>query len=281
MSDLFDAADGATKKYAKITAADIRAAMAKRWAAPEYAMFHEVGLATGAVARQRWADAVIMSLWPSRGLELHGVEIKVSRSDWKREAADPVKAEAIAKYCDRWWIHTSPGVIQDLSEVPIAWGVREFDGKAWRTIREAEKTAAEPIPRTFLAALLRRADEAHAGIARREAEAALAAERERLAKEREGIRAQIDAAVERRTANLSKAADALREFEAAAGVRIGSAFGSEDPAHVGAIIRAMMAAGLSRYWSGIGQLEQKMRTMADAIGEERAKFCLPGEEAIQ
>ena len=45
-------------------------------------------------------DAVIMSLWPSRGLELHGVEIKVSRADWKREAADPAKAEAIAAYCD-------------------------------------------------------------------------------------------------------------------------------------------------------------------------------------
>jgi hypothetical protein len=59
-----------------LTAIRIREAIAKRWAAPEYAVMWEVGRATGVVSNQRYADAVIMSLWPSRGLELHGVEIK-------------------------------------------------------------------------------------------------------------------------------------------------------------------------------------------------------------
>ena len=97
MTDLFEP----TPKT-KFTAVKLREAMSKRWAPPEYAVMWEVGRATGAVTNQRYADAVIMGLWPSRGLELHGVEIKVSRSDWRREAADPMKAEAIAAYCDRW-----------------------------------------------------------------------------------------------------------------------------------------------------------------------------------
>lgn len=146
-----------SKAKQKITAAMIREAIMKRWAPPEYAVMFEVGNATG-YAVNRHADAVIMSLWPSRGLELHGVEIKVSRSDWKREAADPEKAEEIAKYCDRWWVITAPGVIDDLSDVPPAWGVREYDGKRWRTLREAKITEAQPLSRGFLGAMLRRAD---------------------------------------------------------------------------------------------------------------------------
>lgn len=145
------------KKVGKVTAADSRHAMSKRWAAPEYAVMWEVGEATG-LTRGRSADAVIMSLWPSRGLELHGVEIKVSRSDWKREAADPTKAEAIAKFCDRWWLHTAPGVVDDLSDLPPRWGLREFDGAKWKTVREADITEAAHVTRGFLAALLRRAD---------------------------------------------------------------------------------------------------------------------------
>ena len=71
-----------------LKASDIRAAMSKRWAAPEWAIMWEVAEGTGARGG-RYADAVMMSLWPSRGLELHGVEIKISRADWKREAFDP------------------------------------------------------------------------------------------------------------------------------------------------------------------------------------------------
>lgn len=149
---------GVKHRPKSLRASDIRTAMSKTWAGPEWAIMWEVNEATGA-GRGRSADAVMMSLWPSRGLELHGVEIKVSRSDWKREAADPTKAEAVAKFCDRWWIHTSPGVVHDVSEVPPMWGLREWDGARWTTRREAQRRENVPDPsRSFLAALLRRAD---------------------------------------------------------------------------------------------------------------------------
>lgn len=125
-----------------IKSIDIRNAILKRFPPQEYAVLFEVADATGAVAR-RYADAVVMSLWPSRGMEIHGIEIKVSRSDYRREAADPAKAESVARYCDKWSLYTASGVVTDLGGVPPAWGVEEFDGKSFRTLKRAEKTEGE------------------------------------------------------------------------------------------------------------------------------------------
>ena len=72
-------------------AADVRAALARKFCAPEYALFYEVANATGSAAT-RSADAIAMGLWPSRGLYLQGFEIKVSRSDWLSELKNPAKA---------------------------------------------------------------------------------------------------------------------------------------------------------------------------------------------
>lgn len=217
MSDLFD--NTANRKKINplgLKADDIRKAMANRWTDPEWAIMWEVGEGTG-MNSGRYADAVMMSLWPSRGLELHGVEIKISRSDWKREAADPRKAEAIAKYCDRWWIHTPENVVDDLSDLPPAWGLREWTGKRWNTKREAQKTEALPVPRSFLAAMLRRADGAMRAMmdaARGEAYASIEADREEWRKRRQD---EISKEVKRRTEKLERAAENLAKFEAAFG----------------------------------------------------------------
>lgn len=252
----------APKKKIKLNATDMRAGMAKRWNAPQWAIMWEVGEGTGA-ASGRYADAVMMSLWPSRGLELHGVEIKVSRSDWKREAANPEKAEAIAKYCDRWWIHTPPGIVDDLSDLPPAWGLREFDGRAWHTIREAEKTDAAQITRPFLAAMLRRADGAMQSLmdeAMREAREAGYAE---IEKARAGIRAQVEAGVERRTRKLAEGAEAVAEFESAFGgdANFRSIYrGARNPKAWGRAARA-----LSEVSTGYGPLTTRLRKAADEI----------------
>lgn len=242
----------------RFKASDICAAMAKRWCAPEWAIMWEVNEGTG-YQTGRKADAVMMSLWPSRGLELHGVEIKVSRADWKREAADPTKAEAIAAFCDRWWIHTPRGIITDLSELPPAWGLREFDGKVWRTIREAEKTEAKPITRTFLAALLRRADEMHRAFASESVREAREAGYAEIEKARARITQQVEEQVKRRTANLEEAAKNVAAFEAAFGK--GSAVSWQaDPVAWGRAARAL--ADLN---TGFGPIVARLRAAADEI----------------
>jgi len=243
---------------ATVNASGIRAAMTKRWAAPEWAIMWEVGEGTGAMSG-RYADAVMMSHWPSRGMELHGVEIKVSRSDWKREAADPSKAEAIAKFCDRWWIHTAPGVVDDMSDLPPAWGLREWDGKAWKTLREAEKTDALPVSRPFLAALLRRADGTMKSLideAMREAREAQQAE---VKKQRQRFQEEVAQAVQRRTEALERASQNVAAFEAAFG------FSATDwgvrHANLGAAARALSECGPG----GWGNLSERLRKAAAEI----------------
>src|SRR5438876_1169784 len=69
------------------------------------------------------ADALAMSLWPSRGLELHGFEIKASRADWRTELRNPETADEIATRCDRWWIVAGSADIVTDGELPPTWGL--------------------------------------------------------------------------------------------------------------------------------------------------------------
>jgi hypothetical protein len=259
----------------RVTAADIRRAMLARWQSQEWAIMWEVTPATGAVARQRYADAVMMSLWPSRGLELHGVEIKVSRSDWKREAADPTKAERVGAYCDRWWVHVAPKVIHDLSEVPPAWGVREFDGKAWRTLREAEKTDAKALDRGFLASLLRRAD----GDRRSEIQAAADAI---IRDQREAINKRIEQEVQHRLGHVERVRDTLQrrmdEFEAATGLTLDAYRGISSAKEVGRIVRWVLKTGVAQRYGGIASfIERGQKLLAD-LQEASRELDLPAEE---
>jgi hypothetical protein len=136
------------------TAADIRAALRRHYPRQEAAISFEVAQGTGHMAH-RHLDAVVMDLWPSRGLALHGIEVKVNLYDWRREKADPEKAEQIARFCDFFSIAAPAGLIPQ-DELPPAWGLIEVtpDGVIKTAIRPT-KTEAQPITRAFMAAMLR------------------------------------------------------------------------------------------------------------------------------
>lgn len=253
-----------------LTSRDIRVAMASRFKAPEWAIMWEVAPATGAVRKMRYADAVMMSLWPSRGLDLHGVEIKISRSDWKREAADPEKAEMIAAYCDFWWLHVAPGVVQDLSEVPTAWGLREFDGKAWRTLREATRTEAKPCDRGFLAALLRRAEG-------RELAAIEDEVQRRVHEVTVRVDERIKAEVEDRTRRNSKALQTIAEFEAASGLSMEGFTWPGDVAELAKAVKLARDAGVDRIYSGIRTLTEQAEQVAAQLRKAVAAYDAGGE----
>lgn len=135
--------------------------LAELWPKNGYAILPEVGNATGARTK-RHADAVVMSLWPSRGMDIYGVEIKVSRSDWLSELRNPEKADAIAQYCDGWYVAVSRADIIQTGELPKTWGLIACDTGKAKIVKPAPTLEAKAPDRGFIAAMLRRAAEFHA-----------------------------------------------------------------------------------------------------------------------
>ncbi|RWX72514.1 hypothetical protein [Mesorhizobium sp. M2A.F.Ca.ET.039.01.1.1] len=241
-----------------VTASDIKLGLRRLYAQPEWALLFEVGDATGA-RHTRFADALAMSLWPSRGLTLHGIEIKVSRSDWQKERAQPEKAEKIAAYCDFWDLVTAPGVVKDLTEIPPAWGLIEFNGEKFTTRKLALKTDAAPIDRTFLAALLRRAHKAD--------EAVIAAEVARRSElHDETFEARVEAAASRRAHEAEGLKRQVAEFEAASGIKLPAwnTWGA-DAEQLGRAAKAVKQTGITRTYDGLHELATKLRKASDEI----------------
>ena len=103
----------------------------------------------------RTADFLAQDCWEANGLHLHGHEVKVSRSDWLAELAEPDKAEAIRRYCDYWWL-VAPSRDIVRNDLPDGWGLMVLgkNGRL-RVAKRAPKLTPEPHPPTFRASLMR------------------------------------------------------------------------------------------------------------------------------
>lgn len=130
----------------------------KHYSGTGYAVLQEVADGTGS-HHSRWADALTMSLWPSRGLELMGFEVKVSRSDWIKERDDPSKADAVCKYCDRWYVVAGDASIVREGELPKTWGLIVPDGDGLKIAKQAPELSPVTLDRPFVAAIMRRCAE--------------------------------------------------------------------------------------------------------------------------
>lgn len=138
----------------KITTEDLRQRLRARFAYPEWALFEEVYKPTRQRGK-RFADAMALNLWSTRGLEFHGFEIKVTRADWLRELRTPSKAEELGVYCDRWWLVLADRDIIKEGELPNLWGVMIPHGDGLRITTAAPKLPAEPLDRKLVSVLIR------------------------------------------------------------------------------------------------------------------------------
>lgn len=122
-----------------------------------YAFLEQVSDGTGKDCN-RWADALAVQLWTSRGLEIIGFEIKVSRQDWIKELKQPQKADAIAKYCHRWYLVVGDTNIVQFGELPMNWGLMApYTKKSLKIVKPAViNKNPKPVDMSFLCAILRR-----------------------------------------------------------------------------------------------------------------------------
>lgn len=87
---------------------------------------------------------------------VHGFEVKVSRSDWLRELADPSKAEAWKQFCQHWWLVAPRDVVKP-GELPEGWGHLAPSGAILRAVEPAPLLQPRDMPSAVVVALLRAA----------------------------------------------------------------------------------------------------------------------------
>ena len=131
---------------------DVRTAVATHYGQGAV-LVDEVGDTVGFRVR-RHMDLLALGCWPSRGLFVHSIEVKVSKGDLAREIRDPEKAESVARYCDQMWIAAPKGVAEP-DALPLNWGLYEVNGKGVRVAKQAKLLEALPLDRGFLMAVVR------------------------------------------------------------------------------------------------------------------------------
>lgn len=259
-----------------------------RYAPPAWAFLEQVRNRTGYGGQERYADGIAMSLWPSRGLEVHGFEIKVSRQDLLSELADVKKSMPLQKYCDRWWLAVGDKSIIQPGELPPTWGLLVVEGDKkprLRAVTEAPKLSPEPLSPVFVASLLRNFEQNYVPVRvhnelKRDMDARVKdGINERLDAERDRYRQSLEAQ-QQRTRQLEELID---EFEKKTGERLSHW-------NLGALVdatRIVRSAGFDRLRS---QLQQTAacaeRLLLEAKGglrqldvQQAGSVMLPNNEA--
>jgi len=187
---------------------------------------------TGYKRRIRTADALAVSIWPSRGIYFTGVEIKVSRSDWLRELKDVAKSSNIQGYCRHWYIATPPEIVVR-TELPPTWGLIECREKTAKIVVQAPPLEPVAPGVDFVAAVLRAATKAM--VPRN----STTEWKHRVATARDaGYEAGKRDATESASRRLTDLTEAITLFEESSGVKIGSRWDAGD---IGIAVKAALA----------------------------------------
>jgi hypothetical protein len=140
-------------KKSKVSSDQVISAIKVLWPSPAWTWFEEVPDATGGRASRR-ADAIGVSCYPSRGIFARGIEVKVSRTDWRNELKNPAKSANFQRNISDFYLAAPPGVAE-LDEIPETWGYIEVaNGKA-SVVKKALFAEKNVVEWDFAAALLR------------------------------------------------------------------------------------------------------------------------------
>jgi len=224
---------------------------------PRYVVAVQVNNGAG-YAYGRTIDAIVFDTWPSGGLTLHGLEIKITKSDLRRELQDTKKYADFSAHLDYFSIIAPKGIV-DLRLLPPKWGLFQptDDGKLRARRKplsihdEHNKTLSRSMTAAFVRALVSRSlsqDATAAAFTRGEESGARSGERK----------------IESLSRNLDSLRQAVKEFEESSGVKITSWGGKK----MGEAVNIVLAGGIEqriKYAGGIRNLGEKIIQLADEL----------------
>jgi len=239
----------ATKKSKPLTSDEIASKLEIKFDPPEWALFFEVRSAVGD-GIQRYADAIGMTTYPSKGLKIHGFEFKSNRSDLLGELKDVSKSAAIQKYCDHWWLVLGRKDLICAGELPSAWGLIVPYGSGLQIAVKAPVLKPCDLNRPFVASLLRSAK-------RKELSEMAEHKIEKEAYAR-GHKDGHDGA----TWELQHLKQDVEEFEKASGIKIAEAWNLEK---IGVATKFIVESGVGRVNAQLESYLTAVRRTADSI----------------
>ncbi|RYD56989.1 MAG: hypothetical protein EOP56_09285 [Sphingobacteriales bacterium] len=231
---------------------DIISTLQQRYPQGEYRILKEVQY------QNRSADFIIVSLWPSRGLSIIGIERKSYRSDWLSELKKPAKAEAIYNCCDYWYLLTDNENVAKIEEIPETWGWLHIkDGKTFE-MKKAPRIPHDStdVNRTFAVSVIRRSTDGmiHESAIKDRIEAAKIEGSEQAKRELERSRKNVASEYE----YLKRA---VAEFEEKSGVQIQSWSG----ARIGDAVNFVLQGGIERQKKELNELHGRTTRILNAI----------------
>jgi hypothetical protein len=246
-----------------MTSADVREALLGRFPADQYLTIHEAPEGSGRDGRK--LDALVLSLWRSRGLSLDGIEIKVSVSDFRREIKDPTKADWWWEHCDRFWIAAPNAVAAKIkNELPPAWGLLSCTRSSVRQMVPAPTNQdRKPIPWPTLVGLFRASADAGINALQRAQRKGFDEGMER-AKSMPQWNADTSSSweVQQVRSDFEALRDSVRSFEEAAGIKI-DRWRSKELGAVVRIVNEAVLQGPDTIAKRLDREAESLRGMAD------------------
>jgi hypothetical protein len=137
----------------KVSSGQVKAAVLSRFALPEWYATHEVTLG------RRRLDVVAVNMWAQRSHRIIGVEVKVSRADFRAEVRNWDKNDEWNTVVDQFYIAAPKGIVP-VDELPQGWGLLELVGRGAGMLRMKVRARTEMtahLPREVAARFLTRA----------------------------------------------------------------------------------------------------------------------------
>jgi hypothetical protein len=201
--------------------------------------------------RNRTADGIVFSVYPSRGLWMAGVEIKVSRSDWKKELADAEKADEISKYCHAWYV-AAPVDVVPVNEVPLPWGLIECTAATAKIVKKP-KHIAKPTPLDILlvASIFRSVESCVVPVG---------SVNERV---KEAVTKATEAARSRVELELERLREVVKEFERTSGIRLDGY--TWEAGSIGKAVALVREHGVDKIAHNLRREAERMKDLADRV----------------